>query len=170
VTAPHWVFTGTLGSFGVFHNTRAKGWGWLSGPDGGSAPAGSSLEVAEPGLAGGQAITVHATSAVELQRSVSWTTGWHASIQTAEPGGGGALGPPAPIGVHQDGIIQEVTLPRAGTYVVTFRYEPKTARVGWVVSAIGAVALVVWVAVEMASYRRRRRRLRPDPPPGITPG
>ncbi len=170
VTAPHWVFTGTLGSFGVFHNTRAKGWGWLSGPNGGSAPAGSSVDVAAPGLAGGQAITVHATSAVELQRSVSWTTGWHASIQTVDPNRGGALGPPVPIGVHQDGIIQEVTVPHAGTYVVTFRYQPKSARVGLILSAVGAAALIVWVAVEVVGYRRRRRRPRADPSPGVSPG
>jgi hypothetical protein len=172
VTAPHWVLSGTLGSFGVFHNTRAKGWGWLSGPNGGPAPTGSSVLAAAPGLAGKQAITVHATSALQLLRSVSWTTGWHATIQPLAPEGGGrAIGPPTPIDIDQDGIIQAVTVPRAGTYVVTFRYKPRSARVGLVLSTVGGAALVGWGLVEIVGYRRRRRRVGPAPSsPGVNPG
>ena len=35
VTTPHWVFTGTLGTFAVFHNTEARGWAWVRSPAGG---------------------------------------------------------------------------------------------------------------------------------------
>jgi hypothetical protein len=160
VTPSHWVFTGTLGSFGVFRNSRARGWAWLDGPGGAPAPAGSSVTATAPGLGGGQTISVHATSAVTLQRSESWTTGWHATIRTE---GTGATGAPRPVDVVQHGVIQTVAIPGAGDYSVTFSYDPKSARVGLVLSVVGVAALVVWLAVEVALTRRRRRRSGPRP-------
>ncbi len=41
VTTPHWVFTGMLGAFAVFHNTDARGWAWVRAPRGGPAAPGS---------------------------------------------------------------------------------------------------------------------------------
>ena len=34
VTTPHWVFTGMLGAFAVFHDTDARGWAWVRSPRG----------------------------------------------------------------------------------------------------------------------------------------
>ena len=161
VTPSHWVFTGTLGSFGVFRNPRARGWAWLATPGGGPAPAGSSVAAVAPGLGGGQTITVHATSTVTVQRSESWTTGWHATIRSI---GAAGTGPAHPVDVHQNGVIQTVDIPRAGRYSVTFSYDPRSARAGLYLSGVGVAALVLWLAGEVAvAMRRRRTRLEHGP-------
>jgi hypothetical protein len=165
VNPSHWVFTGTLGSFGVFHNSRARGWAWLDSPGGGPAPAGSSVGATAPGLGGGQTISVHATAAATLQRSESWTTGWHATIRTVGPAG---TGPARPIDVNQDGAIQTVAIPGAGNYSVTFSYDPKSARVGLVLSVVGVAGLLLWLVWEVVATRRRRRQPEPSPTEPVT--
>ncbi len=88
VTSPHWVFTGMLGSFGVFHNTRARGWAWVRAPGGGPAASGSAVNARRTGEDGGQQVTVHATSPVVLVRSEAWSTGWRATVQPLAPSPG----------------------------------------------------------------------------------
>jgi hypothetical protein len=146
----------------VFHNSRARGWAWLDSPDGGPAPAGSSVGAAAPRLGGGQTISVHATGAATLQRSESWTTGWHATIRTVGPAG---TGPARPIDVDQNGAIQTVAIPRAGNYSLTFSYDPKSARVGLVLSVVGVAALILWLVWEVVATRRRRRSEEGEPGP-----
>ena len=90
VTPSHWVFTGTLGSFGVFHNTQARGWAWV-GDAGAARSAGAGARVgaragtvlaAPPSDNGDQQITVRTTSPTVLTRSESWSTGWKATVQS----------------------------------------------------------------------------------------
>jgi hypothetical protein len=172
VTHPHWAFTGTLGPFGIFHNTAARGWAWLEGLSGGSAPAGSTVSAATRDDGGGQRIAVHATSAAVLDRSESWSSGWQATLQPVAPAGSGAAGgPPRPVSVTRDGLIQRVVIPGAGDYRVTFTYRPTSARVAIVVSAATAGALVLWAVAEVAGRRwRRRRRARPPGRPDLNRG
>jgi hypothetical protein len=59
--------------------------------------------------------------------------------------------------VGQDGVLQQVALPGAGTYVVSFRYAPTVATAGLVLSAVTAVVLGAWGLVEWVRVRRRRR-------------
>ncbi len=175
---PHWKFTGTIGSFGVFENTAARGWAWAGGPGGGAAPAGAQVSAPAPGLNGEQQIIVHVPSAMELNRSVSWTTGWHATVQAlayplpeAAPGdnrigsSGRVLGPARSTAVLQHGTIQRVLLAQPGDYLVTFDYSPTPARIGLATSALTAVGLVLWAVLELVSGRRWRRRERVDPEP-----
>ena len=63
----HWTFAGTLGSFGVFHNTRARGWAWLESPTGAGRAGQHGVSASTPGLGGGQPIIVHATAPAALR-------------------------------------------------------------------------------------------------------
>jgi len=158
VVPPHWVFTGTLGSFGVFHNGRARGWAWADAPGGGRPPAGTSVTTVAPGQDGTQRVTVVATAPVDLLRSEAWSPGWRASVQRMTPAPGGTpLGPPRPLRVQASGVIQTVSLPGPGTYVVTFTYAATVAVVGVAVSAAAGAILALW-AVWAAVVTRRRRR------------
>ncbi len=167
VTYPHWTFTGTLGPFGVFHNPDARGWAWLEAPSGGPAAAGSTVSAAAPGPGGGQRITVHATAATELDRSESWATGWHAMLRSVPPSGAAPTTTrPQPATVTRDGLVQRVTIPGPGNYLVTFDYRPTSAFLGGAVSAVAATALALWAVAEtVRRWWRRRRRRRPGPGP-----
>jgi hypothetical protein len=157
VVPPHWVFTGTLGPFGVFHNSRAAGWATLTDPSGG-APAGRHQVVAEaPRPTGRQRMTVTTSAPAVLVRSESATKGWRASLQPVDPATGAPVGSATTETVGADGVVQTVALAHPGTYVVTFTYAPKGAVIGMVVSALTALALIglaVWWAI--GSWRRRR--------------
>ena len=155
VTSPHWKFTGTIGSFGVFHNTQARGWAWVEGPAGGKpAPGqlGPSLqrerEPADhrPGPLGRPA---GPERVVRLGME-----GHHPDLWRPPPG------PSGPIPVVRVGITQGVELPAAGKYLVSFNYRPASAQRGLVISAGAGVGLVVWLAVETVLGRRRRRARR----------
>ncbi len=173
VTHPHWTFTGTLGPFGVFRNTDARGWAWLENPSGTTAPAGSTVSAAAPGPGGGQRIAVHATSALALIRSESWATGWQATLRAApRPGSRPSDGRPVPATVTKDGLAQRVAVPGRGDYLFTFTYAPASVPVGIVVSAAATTGLVLWGVAEVIRWWwRRRRRPRLDPGgPEVIPG
>jgi hypothetical protein len=115
-----------------------------------------------PGTNGRQQVVVHAPSALVLERSVSWTTGWHATAQPIDPPSGTGvagqpLGPARATTVYQNGVIQQVALPSPGYYLVTFTYSPNVVRAGIALSALAAGALVLWGAWELLGSRRRRR-------------
>ena len=158
---PHWKFTGTFGVFGVFENTATRGWAWAGAPGGGAPPPGAEVTAGPPGTNGRQQVVVHAPSALVLERSVSWTTGWQATAQPIEPPSGTgvaghALGPARATTVYQNGVVQQVALPSPGYYLVTFTYSPNVARAGIALSALAASALVLWGAWELLGSRRRR--------------
>ena len=171
VNAPHWVFTGTLGSFGVFQNTRARGWAWARPGSGGAVPPGTSVVTATPGPGGDQQIVVHATGPALLERSMSYSPGWLATVQQLATGPARsssgvpgtvahppAIGPARAATVVQNGLIQQVALPAAGEYLVSFHYAPSSAVYGLTVSAAAGAGLVVWAAAEVFGKARRRRR------------
>jgi len=158
VVPPHWIFTGMLGPFGVFHNSDARGWAWIRSAGGGPVGPANRVSTAAPDDGGGQRVTVHTTSAAVLDRSESWTTGWHATIQQVLPGGSGhGLGPSRAATVEQNGVIQTVRLPGPGDFIVTFDYAPNAARVAVAISAASALLLVLGVAIELVGVLRRRR-------------
>jgi hypothetical protein len=158
VTSPHWKFTGTIGSFGVFRNTQARGWAWVEGPTGGKPAPGSSVPASDQG--GSQQITVRVRSAALLVRSESYSAGWKATIRPLAP----TAGPVRTLPVVRVGITQGVELPAAGKYLVSFNYRPASAQRGLLISAGTGVGLVVWLAVELVLRRRRRRALRREHP------
>jgi hypothetical protein len=163
-TAPQWTFAGMFGSFGVFRPARPLGWARVTGPTGGAAPAGSSTQASAPGLGGGGTVSVHATGPAALVRSVAFAEGWHATVATVEHRGGGTtVGPARPAAVTRAGLAQQVALPAAGDYLVTFSYAPTDAVVGLVVSAVAVVGLGVAAVCVLVSARRRRRARRMVP-------
>jgi hypothetical protein len=157
VTSPHWVFTGTLGPFGVFHNTEAGGWAEVRSPDGGPPPAGSTVKAGDTGENGRLRITVHTTGSALLVRSEAWSSGWRATVQRrgSSPGSGATTTYRTP--VLQHGVVQAVAIPAAGTYVVTFSYLNSTAVIGLLVSSMTAAALLLFAVVTMVGAVRRRR-------------
>ncbi len=157
VAAPHWVFTGSIGPFGVFRNTQAMGWAWAVGLSGGPAPTGTAVHTPAPSPGGSQRIAVHAAGPIGLVRSVAWTTGWRATVQPVDPRSGRATGAPSPVTVRRSGAVQEVAL-ASGTYVVTFTYRPAPALVGSAVSGVTGAAVVGWAVAEWIGVRRRARR------------
>ena len=157
VNAPHWIYRGMVGSFGVFHNTAAQGWAWARTPAGGSAP-GSSITAAAPPEHGLQRITVRTTAPTVLVRSVSWTTGWKATVQAVHGSGTHVTyGPSRPLTVQRSGIVQAVRLPGPGEYLVSFQYRPATALVGIIVSGLATLGLLAWAILEVVGIARRRR-------------
>ena len=163
VAPPHWTYRGTLGTFGVFHNSSARGWARLRAPGGAPAPSDSSVTAVAPGPAGGQRISVHAGSAVVLQRSEAWSPGWTATIQPVLSEGG-STGTPRRVPVLKAGIVQEVELPGPGDYLVTFAYAAHSALVGVAVSVVAAGILALWVVLEAVGVVRRRRAAAGRPP------
>jgi hypothetical protein len=176
VTTPHWIFAGTLGNFGVFHNSDSRGWAWVRSPDGGVPASGSSVTAPAPAMNGDQQVTVHATSSVVLERSEAWSSGWRATVQPLAPSSGHqATGPRRAVTVLRVGVNQGVALPGRGDYLVTFSYLPDSVPVGLVMSALAGLGLLVWAALVVA-VRRRRRTLRPGagsgavgPPDEVSP-
>ncbi len=160
VVSPHWAYAGTFGSFGVFHNASARGWAWTVPKDGGAGGA-TTVAASAPDQGGGQAITVQSGGAVDLVRSETYGTGWHATVESLTARTGGTAGGSTTAPVLAAGLLQSVALPGPGRYRVTFTYEPLPATVGIVLSAVAALALVAGAAVEgVAAERRRRARLR----------
>ncbi len=156
VTSPHWEFTGMLGPFGVFHNSRPRGWAAVQAPGGGPAPAGSSVRAVAPDEGGGATISVRAGSAAELVRSAAWADGWQASVQPVSGGGGRPAGPATEVPVEPDGVLQAVRIPSAGDYRVTFRYRPWSVTVGAIVSGAAVAVLAVVGLADLIMARRRR--------------
>lgn len=166
VAGPRWAFSGALGAFGVFHNRRARGWAWLEGPGGGAAPPGSTVSAGPPGAQGAQPITVHATGPVLLDRSQTWATGWHATVVSRPPAGTGRSAPGV---VTRAGLVQQVRLPGAGDYRVTFSYAPSEVTAGVVLSSVAVAALILWGLAELV-VRRRSGTVRGRPGAGVSPG
>ena len=169
VVPPHWTFTGTIGTFGVFRNDQVEGWAWVGTSTGGARSAGTVTAMA-PDPDGDQQLSVHATAAALLLRSESWSPGWQATIRPVGATGA-SHGPPAqprPTPVVRSGVIQAVRIPGPGDYVVSFSYAPTPAVVGLVLSAVAAGGLLVWAVAELIGIRRRARVTR-APPAGPSP-
>jgi len=152
-TWPHWAFTGDFGSFGVFVNTRARGWAWASAP-GRVLSRTTSVTAGPPTADGGQRIVVHAAGPLDIDRSVAFANGWKATA--VNQGNGRSVG----LTVVRDGLVQQVALPSAGTWVVTYQYRPASAWVGFAISALTVIAGVTWGIGEWMRFRRTRRRSR----------
>ncbi len=152
-TWPHWAYTGDFGSFGVFVNTRALGWAWPSAP-GRTLSRTTSVTAGPPTADGGQRIVVHAAGPLDIDRSVAFADGWEATA--VNQGSGRSVRLP----VVRDGLVQQVALPAAGTWVVTYRYRPTSAWVGVAISTLTVIAGMAWGIGEWTRVRRTRRRSR----------
>jgi hypothetical protein len=169
VVPPHWVYSGTIGAFGIFRNTRVHGWAWAVADDGGPVPAGTAVHGTTPAADGSQRVAVRSTGPVTVVRSMAWTTGWRASARPVSPTTGAPTGPAVALTVEPAGTVQQVRLPSAGTWVVTFTYRTTSAVVGIAASAVAGLGVAAWVVAEAIGVRRRRARRRRGRP-RVNPG
>ena len=117
VTPPHWAFTGTLGSFGVFHNTEARGWAWVELPGRGPARGRAARSTAPaPAENGDQQVTVHATCVgrARPQRVVEPGLAGHRPARGAARPATRPPDRPATVPVVRIGVNQGVDLPGPG--------------------------------------------------------
>jgi hypothetical protein len=154
VTSPHWTFTGTIGSFGVFRNAHPRGWAWTTPRNAGDRPGQVRQLSAERD--GTQRFLVHAQDPVWLVRSEAPAPGWHATVQAVDPTGTNTKGAATSAPVDSLKVTQRVKVP-AGDFVVTFHYAPVSALAGLGLSAIGGVTLVVGGVFVLLGWRRRRQ-------------
>jgi hypothetical protein len=155
VQPPHWRFSGMIGEYAVFRNTRAKGPFWLA-PDDGRSPAGATARLLFSSETGAQSYSVRSPVPVDLVRSVAFEPGWTATID-----GSGARHVP----VQRDGAIQSVRVP-PGDHTVTFAYRPATALAGIALSAAAVFAGAVVACAAALTRRRSTARAQLEEPRG----
>ncbi|HXA30913.1 MAG TPA: hypothetical protein VNV87_01540, partial [Acidimicrobiales bacterium] len=136
VTPPHWIFTGTIGSFGVFRNAHPRGWAWTTAQHAGGRPG--QVRQLSAGRNGTQRFLVQAPNPVWLVRSEAPAPGWHATVQAVDATGSIARGAATSAPVDSLTVTQRVQVP-AGDFVVTFHYAPVSALAGLALSAIGGL-------------------------------
>lgn len=166
VHPPHWRFTGMLGSFGIFVNTRAGGWAFGTALGGGAPPAGTVVVGHQPQNDGTQTVSVHATGPVRIVVSAAWSPGWRATVRSM---GAGPRTPATSGPVGHSGPLQALAITKAGDYQVTLTYRPTVDVVGIAVSTVTALALGLWALLAAVAVTRRRRGQRLLPPPLPTP-
>jgi hypothetical protein len=145
---PHWTYGGTVGPLIVFLNHRAKGDAWLESRTGVTSSALGSVHTRSRLVTDPVVMTVDARHPAVLVRSEEYAPGWTARLR---PVGGG---PTIVLAVHQDGLIQQVSIP-AGRYTVTWRYAPTGVLIGLVLTLGGFAVLLALMGV---SLRRRTGR------------
>ena len=95
---------------------------------------GGTVSCRPPGrVGGGSNCTLTTTGPVHLVRSEAFAPGWTAFV-------GRDGGPLRQVTVGNDDLLQSVDLPGAGHWVVQFRYRPKRAFAGLVLSLAGLAA------------------------------
>ncbi len=131
----HWRFVRTLGAFGVFANTRARGWAWATDAGGGVRRARAPRwPPPAPRPDGDQTITVRTATPVDLVRSMSFTPGLarHRPFPRAgEPESGATTTPRR----HRRRLGPAGGRCPAGDWAVAFTYRPSSAVAALVVSA-----------------------------------
>lgn len=140
VASPHWTYLGTVGSFGAFRNTRAKGRGWFS-DDRGVVP---HADATTPW--GQERIIVYAGHPdATFTRSEVYAPGWEVDVRHIS-NHGAAIGPVdvVPVAADPTGLLQQVTIPQPGLYRLTFTYRPARDRLGILVSGVTAIGLGLW--------------------------
>lgn len=154
VTPPHWTFSGTIGSFGVFRNSRPHGWAWTTARNAGDRPG--QVRQLSASRDGTQRFLVRARNPVWLVRSEAPAPGWHATVQAVDPTGSRTRGAATSAPVDSLQVTQRVQVP-AGDFVVTFHYVPVSAEAGLGLSAVGGLTLFVGGVLVLVGWWRRRR-------------
>ena len=131
-----WRLVATPGTYSIFRATRVRPADWLEG-----ATAGQSVTKIRNASWGDSWVSVNATSAVELVRSMAYLPGWRATAFNP------ATGHSVELTVTRHGLVQGVRVP-AGGWVVHFHYHAPHIEIG--VAASGA-ALVLWLAESAGS-------------------
>lgn len=138
---PQWKFSGTVGEFGIFHNSARMGRFWLA-----QGKSAGTATVTRTTLQGQDTVLVDASRPTHLMRSEAYQPGWTATVS----------GPRKSwtVPVSAAGVIQEIAVPR-GRYQVVFRYRPGSVMVGLEGSAVGVAAVLAAFAGLWAWKRRQ---------------
>jgi hypothetical protein len=144
LSAGHWRYAGTFGSYAAYTNLRA------AAPWAVSGRGARIVWVSSEGAAGVRPwapVRVEVTSpgGSLLVRAEAWAPGWIALARG--PAGARTL----PVG--RDGLIQSVRVP-PGTWTLTFSYRPARVLLGAWLTGAGVLALI---AVFVAGRARHRR-------------
>ncbi len=153
LTTPHWTYAFADGPFGVFVNHRHAG-PYTVAPS--TDPGATGRRATRPWAARPRdeedgmvtALEVSSSGGVRVTRSVAAIPGWSALWSPVH-------GPPTTLPVHTVGVVQEVTVP-PGHGLLTWSYRAPGLAAALVLSAVGAVGLVVLLA---GPRRRRIRRV-----------
>ena len=154
LVAPRWRFSGTDGSFAVFHDSLARAPLTLRAPRGGSSAGASVRATAGPRSSPTRA-EVSSPHGVTVVRAVAAIPGWSATWRAA------GTGVTRPLVVARADVVQTVTVP-AGQGTVTWTYDPPGVWLGVGISA-GGVVVMMGLAVVVLGWRRRSRTMPPGP-------
>jgi hypothetical protein len=147
VRPPHWIATGSIGTYLLLRNTRAYGLLTAFAPSGRGRATATIRVVSSSPWTPTETVAVDAPRPVLLVRGVADLPGWHVTVV--------AGGRQQPASLEQRGVVQAVELP-AGRSLVTFRYDPPGLRAGLLLAAAGCALLAGLVAFDLARARRRR--------------
>ena len=135
---PQWRYEGQVGSFALFHNTRAHGWFWL-GNQGNVEP----FHPASPIDPNHVTVRVSAPGATRLHWSESYAPGWTATITHNGTTRTAKVSP---------GVIQSVKVPK-GLSRVSFRYQEPGLDPGIFLSVAGFLAaLAIWIVARRRDH------------------
>ncbi len=145
VSPSRWRYAGMIGPFSLFTEASA-GRAWVEGGRAGAARVVSSTPW------GDETIRVTTARPATLVRSEQYATGWQATVTTSARAGAKPVRHAAEVQRH--GLIEAVTVP-VGTSLVHFTYRPHRVLEGFVISALGFVALIAFVVWPVARRRYR---------------
>lgn len=149
LTPPRWRYAGQDGPFAIF--TDRFSWAPLTlRALPGRLLTGARLRLLAGTAADPRAAQVSSSQGVQVIRSVSATSGWHASWRPAN-------GRPLPLPIHRDGLVQVVSVP-PGRGIVTWAYSPPGLQAGLVLSAGGAAIVTVLLLVSLKGPEREENR------------
>ena len=137
-----WHLTSTPGPYSIFRAAHVAPSAWLA------ATRDATITNIRDAAWGDSWITVHATSRVELRRSMAYLPGWRA-IAVNEKGREVVLT------VVRHGLIQQVRVPR-GDWTVHFHYHAPHIEVSLAGSLVASVAWLVGVGYLAGTVRRTR--------------
>jgi hypothetical protein len=139
----HWRLAETIGTYSVFKAVTVRPTMWLTDPSLGT------LTHVKNAAYGDTWVSVNATSAVTLVRSMAYLPGWRAVARNVK------TGESVPLKVRSNGLIQQVAVPK-GEWTIHFHYHAPYIELGLTASTVGVV-LILGVGAYLVLEDRRRR-------------
>ncbi len=159
-----WSYDGPAFGYQLYERKLPGATGSVVPLPGGPGAAGAATWKVVSGSIFGSTVTVSVSTPrpATFVRSMGYSPGWRATIETVPDSPGGRPRVIGSVPVTRHGLVQQVTVP-AGTHLVEFFYKPATVTVGEIVSGLatlvllGVVSALVKLAVDEARQVPRRR-------------
>ncbi len=145
LSSPAWKFLATRGLLTYFRATTIRADDWL-----GTNASTSRIVKIRNSVWGDSWVTVHATHATILKRSMEWIPGWHATALNA------TTHQSVTLHVVRSGLIEQVVVP-PGTWTVHFHYHAPFITIGLIGSVGGSAGLLGAFAVLRGWVPKRRK-------------